>query len=42
MFRQLNDNKDKRAGKQANEQTLKGIATNYSIGKPEWQQDWNS
>jgi hypothetical protein len=42
MFRQINENRDRPKGKQANEQTIKSIATNYSLGKPEWQQDYTS
>ena len=37
MFRQLNENRDRPKGKQANEQTIKAISTQYELGRPEWQ-----
>lgn len=42
MFRGLSINKDKPAGKQAAEQTIKNIATQYSLGRPEWQTSFES
>ena len=42
MFSKLTQNRDGPKGKQAAEQTIKNITTQYSIGKPEWQQDYVS
>lgn len=36
MFRNLTKNEDKPKGKLANEMTVKNIATQYSLGRPEW------
>lgn len=38
----MTDNPYKPAGKLANETTLKNITTQYSLGRPEWEQQWQS
>jgi hypothetical protein len=42
MFRSISENPHKPAGKQANDLTRKMIATQYSLGKPEWADKWQS
>lgn len=42
MFAALSENRDRPKGKCANEMTIKNIATQYDLGKPEWFGGWES
>ena len=42
MFRSISENPYKAQGKQTNEVTRKMIATQYTLGRPEWEDKWQS
>ncbi len=42
MFSKLSENRDPPKGKCANEMTIKNITTQYELGRPEWEQKWES
>jgi hypothetical protein len=42
MFAKLSENRDRPMGKCANEMTIKNIATQYDLGRPEWYGGWES
>ena len=42
MFAAISENPYKPQGKLANETTRKMIATQYTLGRPEWEDKWQS
>ena len=42
MFRSISENPYKAQGKQTNEVTRQMIATQYTLGRPEWEDKWQS
>ena len=42
MFRSISENPYQPSGKLSNDLTKKMIATQYSLGMPEWQKPWQS
>jgi hypothetical protein len=42
MFRSISDNPHQPAGKHTSEVSRKMISTQYTLGRPEWQDKWQS